>query len=203
MWMKRENPEIKFERYADDIVCHCKSLLQAEQLKQALEKRMQECMLTVHPQKTKIVYCKDDDRKMKYPVTSFDFLGFTFRVRRSKNKWGKYFNNFSPAASDKALKNIRQTMRNWKVHRMSDQSLESLSEMFNPKIRGWINYYGSFYRSAMDWTMRCFDNILLKWAMRKFKRLKRTRQKAYNWIRKIAEKETYLFAHWEIFYTKG
>lgn len=173
MWMQRNNPELKFERYADDIVCHCKSKEQAEQLKQKLEQRMRECHLELHPNKTKIVYCKDDDRRQSYPETFFDFLGFTFRVRRAKNRWGKYFNNFSPAASEKALKTIRQTMRSWKIQRMSGWTIEEISKVYNPRISGWINYYGSFYKSELDWTLRCFDNILLKWAMKKYKNLKK------------------------------
>jgi RNA-directed DNA polymerase len=111
--MKRENPGIPFERYADDAVCHCKSEAQAEQLKQALNARMKEVGLELHPEKTKIVYCQDDDRQGEYPNTVFDFLGYTFRPRHSKNRWGKYFINFSPAISNKAAKAIRRASRGW------------------------------------------------------------------------------------------
>ena len=118
-WMEREFPGISFARYADDAVCHCKTEAQAEMLKRELIERMEEVGLELHPEKTKIVYCQDDDRKQLYPRTSFDFLGYQFRARRSKNRYGKHFINFSPAISPKAAKAIRQEMRRWKLHRPS------------------------------------------------------------------------------------
>ncbi len=124
-WMKREYPDIPFERYADDAVCHCKSETQAEQLKQALEVRMKNVGLELHPDKTKIVYCQDDDRQGEYPNTVFDFLGYTFRPRRSKNRWGKHFINFSPAISNKAAKAIRRTSRGWNWPKRSDKSVSA------------------------------------------------------------------------------
>jgi len=202
-WMVRNYPTVPFERYADDCICHCSSEEQARHLKQALEERMIECKLELHPEKTKIVYCKDDLRKNRYPVVSFDFLGFTFRARRSKTKHGNYFINFSPAASDKALKNMRKSMRVWKVHLRSSKTLEDISRMFNVRIRGWINYYGAFYRSAMYSTLRQFDLILSKWAMRKYKRLRNHRRRARHWIERIAKKEPNLFSHWGLLYVNG
>lgn len=145
-WMERDFPRTPFERYADDGVCHCRSRQQAEQLKAALEERFAACGLELHPEKTKIVYCKDDDRREDYPVQSFDFLGYTFRPRRSKNRYGKHFINFTPAISNKAGKAIRQTVRRWKLHRRSDKSLRDLANMFNAWIRGWVRYYGVFYK---------------------------------------------------------
>jgi len=138
-----------FERYADDAVCHCKSEAQAVALKQALQARMTEVGLALHPEKTRIVYCQDDERREDYPHVAFDFLGYTFRPRRSKNRWGKYFINFSPAISNKAAKGIRQRSRRWCWPLRSDKSLEDLSRMFNPIIQGWINYYGRYYKSAL------------------------------------------------------
>ena len=114
-WMERNFPNISFERYADDSVCHCKSEAQAKMLKNALEQRMEEVGLELHPEKTKIVYCKDADRTQTYSNIQFDFLGFTFRPRKSKNKYGKYFINFTPAISNKAIKRITSVMREWKV----------------------------------------------------------------------------------------
>jgi group II intron reverse transcriptase/maturase len=148
-WMERENPTIPFERYADDGVCHCKSLAQAEYLKDKLNKRMKEVGLELHPEKTKIVYCKDADRSGDFLCTSFDFLGYTFRPRRSKNRWGKFFINFTPAISKKASKVIRQTSQSWHWPERSDKDLEDLSKMFNPIIQGWINYYGCYLNPAI------------------------------------------------------
>lgn len=197
-WMEREFPGIPFARYADDAICHCKSEAQAEMLKRALTERMQEVELELHPEKTKIVYCKDEDRMQTYPCTSFDFLGYTFRARRSKNRYGKYFINFSPAVSNKAGKAIRQEIRRWKLHLRSDKSLEDLAWMFNSKIQGWINYYGRYYKSAMYPTLRCLDCRLAQWATRKYKRLRGHRRRAAQWLARIAGKQKWLFAHWRL-----
>ncbi len=197
-WMGREYPDSPWCRYADDGLAHCRTQAEAEQLKVALEQRLQECGLQMHPVKTKIVYCKDDDRRGRYPVTSFDFLGYTFRARRSKNKLGKHFINFSPAMSNSAGKAIRQAVRSWEMPKRSDKSIEDLSRMFGAKIRGWINYYGRFYRSAMYMTLRHINTKLVRWAMRKFKKLKRHRRRAEHWLGRVAKKYPSLFPHWRM-----
>jgi RNA-directed DNA polymerase len=199
-WMERENPDIQFERYADDAVCHCKSEAQAKKLKQDLNERMKEVGLELHPEKTTIVYCKDDDRREEYPHTSFDFLGYTFRPRRSKNRWGKYFINFTPGISNKSAKAIRKTSRKWDWPLRSDKKLEDLARMFNPVIRGWINYYGRYYKSALYPTLKCLERRLIMWATRKYKRLRNHRRKAAQWLRRIARKQPNLFAHWGLLY---
>ena len=135
-WMERNCPQIPFCRYADDGVVHCRSEVEVLWLKGVLEVRFRQCNLELHPDKTRIVYCKDDDRRDDYPRTSFDFLGFTFRPRRSKSRQGKYFINFSPAVSRNAGKVMSQEARRWKLHLRSDKSLEDLSRMFGPVIRG-------------------------------------------------------------------
>jgi len=197
-WMDREHPDIPFERYADDGVCHCKSEAQAETLRSELIDRLKEVGLELHPEKTKIVYCKDDDRRGDYPCISFDFLGYTFRPRRSKNRWGKYFINFSPAISNKAAKAIRQRVRSWRCHLRSDKALEELSRMFNAIIQGWINYYGRYYQSALYPILRCLDRRLVRWATRKYKRLRGHRRRADQWLERIAKKQPGLFAHWRL-----
>jgi len=199
-WMRRNYPRIPFERYADDGVCHCRTKEQAEHLRAALEQRFADCGLELHPEKTKIVYCKDDDRGMDYPVTSFDFLGYTFRPRRSKNRWGKPFINFSPAVSNKAAKAIRQEVRGWKLPLRSDKALDDLARMFNAKIRGWVNYFGAFYKSALYRTLRHIDRKLVLWATRKFKRLRNHKRRADHWLRRIAHRHVGLFAHWRLLY---
>ena len=125
--MEREFPNVPFERYADDAVCHCKNQAQVERLKHELEARMEEVGLELHPEKTKIVYCKDDNRREFFSRTCFDFLGYTFRPRRSKNRWGKYFVNFTPAISNKAAKAIRQKSRDWNWQKRSDKELEDFA----------------------------------------------------------------------------
>jgi len=197
-WMQRHYPHIPFERYADDGLCHCRTLEEAEALKAALQRRFADCQLELHPEKTKIVYCKDDDRRLEYPCTSFDFLGYTFRPRRSKNRWGKYFINFSPAISNRAAKAIRHEIRRWKLPLRSDKDLEDLARMFRAIIQGWINYYGAFYKSALYPTLQHLDRKLARWATRKFKRLRRHRRRAAQWLRRIAQRQPGLFPHWRL-----
>jgi RNA-directed DNA polymerase len=197
-WMSRNHPNIPFERYADDGVCHCKTQAEDEGLKIALGARFAEVGLELHPEKTKIVYCKDDDRKSIYPENTFDFLGYTFRARRSKNRWGKYFVNFSPAMSNKAGKAFRKELRSWSLQKRSDKSLNDLARMFNSKIRGWINYYGRFYKSAMYPTLVHIDRSLAWWATRKYKKLKRHKRRAAQWLAEVAKREPKLFAHWSL-----
>ena len=148
-WLAKRYPQVWFERYADDAIVHCRTERQAQEVRAAIAARLRECGLELHPEKTKIVYCKDEDRRRTSPNEKFDFLGYTFRPRRSKNRFEKYFINFSPAISDRAVKAIRAEIRSWKLHLRSDKSIEDLSRMFNPKIRGWLQYYGRYYRSAL------------------------------------------------------
>lgn len=197
-WMKRNYPHNPFERYADDAVVHCKTEAEANNLRKAIEERLANCKLELHPEKTKIVYCKDDDRRKEYPNEKFDFLGYTFRARRSKNRWGKHFINFTPAVSNKAKKKMTSTMRSWGMHLRSDKTLGDLSRMFNPIIRGWMNYYGKFYKSELYSVAKIANRTLSRWAMRKYKKLKRHKRRAQQWIAKIAKREPTMFAHWQI-----
>jgi RNA-directed DNA polymerase len=197
-WMQRHYPQYPFERYADDGLAHCQTEVQALALKAVLVERFAQCGLELHPMKTRIIYCKDDDRPGEYEHTKFDFLGYTFRARRSKNRWGKYFINFSPAVSNDAGKAMRRKTRSWGLQRRSDKSLEDLSRMFNPILRGWMNYYGRFYKSALIPTLRHVDRVLVRWAMRKYKRLRRHKRRAEHWLGRIARKEPQFFAHWQM-----
>jgi len=198
VWMTREQPDKPFARYADDGIAHCRSLKDAQVLQESLRQRFEECGLELHPEKTRIIYCKDDDRKGDYPVTSLDFLGYTFRPRRSKNWKGKYFINFTPAVSNKAKKAMRQTIRGWRMHLKPDKTIEDLSRMFNPVIRGWINYYGRFYKSELYPVFRHMDKALTKWASKKYKKLNHHQRRTTHWLGRIARKEPKLFAHWQM-----
>ena len=198
LWMTRECPSILFERYADDVVCHCKSEAQALWLRNALDQRFRECGLELHPEKTKVVYCKDDNRRGSFASEQFDFLGYTFRPRRSKNRWGAYFVSFSPAVSNKAAKGIRDTIRSWRVHRRSGTSLNDLARRFNPILRGWIAYYGQFCPSALCPTFNQLNLILVHWAKRKYKKLRKHQRRAWHWLGLIAHREPGLFAHWQL-----
>src|SRR5439155_14719145 len=147
-----------------DVIAHCRTEKEAQEMRKAIAARLQSCGLELHPEKTKIVYCRDDSRKKTYPNEKFDFLGYTFRPRSSTNRQGKFFINFSPAVSNQAAKVIRDKFRSWKLPQRSDKAIEDLSRMFNPIIRGWIQYYGRYYRSALYPTMRELDRDLALWA---------------------------------------
>ncbi len=197
-WMAKHHPHIRFERYADDILCHCRSEAQARWLWGVLKQRFAECGLELHPQKTKIVYCKDDDRRGHYPNETFEFLSYSFRPRRSKNRWGKYFVNFSPGVSNAAAKAMRQRIRDWKLRCRVDKGVDDLARMFNPVIRGWITYYGRYYKSALYPTLRYLDRRLAQWAREKYKRLRRHRRRSEHWLRRVARRDLRLFAHWPL-----
>ena len=198
MWMKRTHPAIGFERYADDIVIHCRSLKEAQELKREIERRLAECKLAVNQEKTRIIYCKDSNRTGKYEQTEFDFLGYSFQPRFVKSKQGKFFISFSPAISRKAEKAIRDEMRSWKMHLRTHKDLGYLAGVFNPKLRGWIQYYGKFRISALRGLCKMFQNILVKWAKNKFKRLKQSWVRARDFIEKVSRKEPTRFIHWEL-----
>lgn len=197
-WMQREQPSIPFERYADDIIAHCQSEAQARWLHARIATRLAQCHLELHPDKTHMVYCKDADRRGTSPQERFDFLGYTFRPRRSKNRQGKYFINFTPAVSARATTAMRQTIRSWRLHLRSDKTLDDLARMFNPILRGWVQYYGQYYKSALYPTFQVLDRILVKWAMRKFKKLKGHQRRATHWLGRIARRQPRLFVHWQM-----
>jgi RNA-directed DNA polymerase len=203
MWMVREYPDVPFERYADDIICHCRSEQEARALWNALEARFTACRLVLHPQKTKLVYCKDTNRRGDFPIQSFDFLGYTFRPRKAVWHGSQYGTSYLPAASQKALKAIRQTIRRWKLHHRSDKTLEDLARIFNPYIQGWINYYSHFYRSALYGTLRRIDAFLLRWARNKFKRLRTRPKGAREWLARVIRAKPNLFAHWRLLHVTG
>jgi group II intron reverse transcriptase/maturase len=202
-WMDREHPQVPFERYADDIICHCRSEREAVALRRDLEERFADCRLALHPAKTKIVYCKDTNRVGDYPCVSFDFLGFTFRPRLAKWPNGLYGVSFLPAASAAALKDIRRAIRHWKFVRRSDKGLLDLARMFGPYIRGWINYYSCFYKSAMYATLRNIDRYLVFWVQRKYKRYRQRPAAARHWLSEVIKRSPVLFPHWKLLYGQG
>jgi RNA-directed DNA polymerase len=197
-WMRRNHDNIPFERYADDILVHCKSERQVRWIKNTIDRRLKQCGLELHPEKTKIVCCKNTSRRGNYPNEKFDFLGYTFRLRLSKSRHGEFFVNFLPAVSNEAAKSIRKTIRSWRLHRMTDKSIKDLAHMFNPIIRGWVNYYGQFYKSALHPVLNQLNGSLQRWAIRKYKKLRRRKRRAFYWLGRIAKQIPYLFAHWRL-----
>jgi RNA-directed DNA polymerase len=195
-WMARQFPTIGFERYADDAVVHCTRERQARYVLAAIAERMAQVGLELHPDKTRIVYCKDSNRQGQHPDCRFDFLGYTFRPRKALNRNGVMFTNFTPAISDSAAKAIRQTIKAWRLHLRSGHTLAELAREINPIVRGWINYYGRFYRSELIETLNHIDHYLARWARRKFKRLRRRQRRTWRFLARVAEREPDLFVHW-------
>lgn len=195
-WMARHYPDIPFERYADDVICHCNSEAQALALRAALDQRFTSCKLELHPDKTKIAYCKDANRRGSYVNERFDFLGYTFRPRTSMNHRGQLFVSFSPAVSDKAAKGMRSTMRAWKLHHRGDLSLDDLVYWTQPILRGWMAYYGHFCPSALQRALRTLDAFLIRWAQRKYKSLKRHKSRGRDWLARLKARQPTLFPHW-------
>lgn len=202
-WMRKHYPDIQFERYADDVICHCDSEAQAIALREALEHRFAVCKLELHPQKTKIAYCKDANRRGSYPMRGFDFLGYAFRPRQAMNRRGQLFVSFSPAVSTKAAKAMRETMRRWRLHNRGDLGLDDLVRWTRPVIQGWTLYYGRFHPSALERALKTLDAYLVRWAQRKYKHLKRHKSRAWDWLTRLKSREPTLFPHWQLAATVG
>lgn len=199
-WIRREMRSVRFCRYADDGVIHCKSEEQARLVLRRLAKRLQECGLELHPDKTKIVYCKDVNRRSEHDTIQFTFLGYTFRPRKTVDKYGRVYVNFLPAVSRDALKAMRQTVRRWHLQLKCDKQVSDLSNMFNPVLRGWLNYYGRFYSSALKPLWRSVNDYLVRWLMRKHKRLAKRVTRAARELGRLAAVNPRAFAHWEAGY---
>ena len=199
LWIARNYPSIQFERYADDAIVHCKTEEEARTVLEAIRGRFAECGLVLHPTKTKIVYCKDDDRTGEYEHIKFDFLGYSFQPRRAKNRWGQFFVSFLPAISNKAAKAIWQTIREWRMaSTRNNQRLEDLARLTNPVVRGWMNYYGRFYRSKCTQVLRRLNEALARWARWKFKRFRRRERASMHWLGCIARRDPNLFVLWQL-----
>lgn len=197
-WMGREFPGIPFARYADDGLAHCRTQAEAETLRLALAERLAACGLRLHPTKTQVVYCKDANRKSDFSCTQFDFLGYTFRRRLAKSWEGKYFMSFAPAISGKSSKRVRQVMRQWTIPRWTTASIEAIADRVNPTLRGWWTYFGAFYPSVFKLLIRRFNEILLKWVRRKYKRFRNSRHYAKKWLEALSKRESHLFFHWQL-----
>jgi RNA-directed DNA polymerase len=174
----------------------CKSAEEAQALWSALADRFAACKLVLHPEKTRIVYCKDANRRGDFPNQSFDFLGFSFRARKTIWQGILPAHGFMPAASPKALTAISRTIRRWTLHQRSDKSLQDLANMYNPYIGGWINYYGQFYRAQLRSTLQRIDGYLVRWARRKYKRLRERPKGTRDWLARVHRANPTLFAHW-------
>ncbi|MGF6889039.1 hypothetical protein ABIA39_008698, partial [Nocardia sp. GAS34] len=198
-WLVREFPNVAFERYCDDAVVHCASEDQAHLVREAIAARLAECGgLQLHPDKTRIVYCKDRARRGEFQHTSFTFLGYGFRSRMVRTRTGRFFSGFNPAISDEAAKGIRERVRSWRLHQRSGSTMNELAREVNTVVRGWMNYYGRFRRSALHFSLNRINDYLVRWLVQKYKRFRGRWKRAREALRKIAHAYPRLFTHWAI-----
>ena len=198
LWMVRTHPDLPWCRYADDGLVHCRNEQEATVLKTELQARLAECHLEMHSTKTKIVYCKDKKRKGTYPNVKFDFLGYCFRprlVRRFRDN--TFFCGFNPAVSSSAMKAMRSAIRELKLRHQTQLSLQDIARRLNPLLRGWIEYYGRYAPSALYPLLRYVNQMLVAWAMRKFKRFKDHKVRASQFLQWLARAQRSLFVHWD------
>lgn len=193
-WMKKQFPSVPFARFADDIVVHCNTLKQAQYVLKQIAARLALWKLELHPEKTRIVYCKDSNRRGNHPDVQFDFLGFTFRQRQARGRDGRKFGSFIPAMSDRARKEKKEIIREWQLQRRTDLSIKELASLCNAQLRGWCNYYGMFYPSKLKHLLVPINWKITKWVKKKYR--KGTRE-ALRWLKAVIEREPKLFAHWE------
>jgi RNA-directed DNA polymerase len=196
--MEKEFPNAPFERYADDMIVHCGTEKQADFIRWCIEKRLARFKLEFNLEKTKLVYCKDNRRLGEYPTKKFDFLGYTFRRRMVRGKIGVCFLGFNPGVSNAAKKSMNQKMRRLKLHHHSGSDLSELAQIVNPPVRGWINYYGKFNRSALRPVFEHLNYTLIVWVKWKYKRFRRSTRRASHWLGNIAREKPAMFAHWQM-----
>jgi group II intron reverse transcriptase/maturase len=196
IWLGREFPAVPFERYADDVILHCKTKAQATILRDAIIARLAAVGLELNLDKTRIVYCKDANRKGSHEHEQFTFLSYTFRPRLARSRAGVRFVSFLPAVSDDAAKDVRRKIKRWRLHLWSGRNLADLAQEINSTVRGWIDYYGRYYRTELIQTLKLINDYLVRWAMRKYKRLRRHPTRATRFLAAVAKREPRLFAHW-------
>jgi len=195
LWLAREFPGCPFERYADDGVVHCRTKAQAEAVLAALRDRMEQVGVRLHPDKTRIVYCKDGKRRGSHEHTEFTFLGFTFRARAVRARNGNVFTGFSPAASKDAIKKMSERVKSWRLHTLTGHAIGEIARAVNPVIRGWMQYYGAFYKTALYPLLRRINSYLVRWMRKKYRRLRPFKKAHEAWKRVTSQYPTW-FAHW-------
>jgi group II intron reverse transcriptase/maturase len=202
MWMAREHPTVWFERFADDVVVHCVTERQARQVQDAIGRRLAEIGLLMHPDKTRIVYCKDYKRHQEFEQVSFTFCGYMFRPREAFDKARrKSYTGFMPAVAPGKLTDMSRKAASWRLHRRTNSTLDDLAEVANPVLRGWLNYFTAFYPSAVIPIGKRVDRHLMRWARWKYKRLKPSEDRARTWLQGVRQRSPGLFTHWTLRYT--
>ncbi|MBV8831582.1 MAG: group II intron reverse transcriptase/maturase [Acidobacteriaceae bacterium] len=201
-WLNREYPGVWFERFADDAVVHCVTERQAREVREAIGCRLADIGLELHPDKTRIVYCKDSRRRGEFLPVTFTFCGYTFRPRKAyNNAQKKAFTSFLPAASLDKLTDMSRKMTSWRLHRRTNLTLNDLAREVNPVLGGWLTYFTVFYPTTVEPIGKRMDRHLMRWAKRKYKRLERSGKRARAWLRGVRKRSPHLFAHWKLRYT--
>jgi group II intron reverse transcriptase/maturase len=197
-WMQRRDPSVPFERYADDVIVHCRSKAEADVVLRAIGERFAACGLTLHPTKTRIVYCKDDRRRGKSEHVLFDFLSFTFRARPARGRQGRVFFGFLPAISRRAAQRIRDRIRSWHLISKTHLQWVDLAALLDPVVRGWWTYFGRFYPSAAKEVLRHVNQALVWWVRRKYDKVCQTWRAAVWWIARLARRDPDLLELWRL-----
>jgi group II intron reverse transcriptase/maturase len=198
-WMQEKHPYCPFARYADDAVVHCSSEKQAQWKLRAIAERLEQCGLRLNLEKTAIVYCKDSRRNETHAHKQFTFLGYTFRPRAAQSRNGKVFESFLPAVSLDATKKMLRTIKSWRLSRQTPASIGELASRYNPILRGWLNYYGHFYKSALLRVFDRFEAALVRWLRCKYKKLQRHPGRSFQWLWRVARRQPQLFVHWRAY----
>ena len=200
-WIEHNYPEVKFERYADDIIVHCRNFKEALRLLEAIKLRFRKCKLRIKDGKSNIVYCKRNQKRhppFKVHYVSFTFLGFTFRPRMVKGSFGHYHLGFTPSISRKNQKRMTHALLKMRIHRMVHLNLTEIANILSPILRGWINYYGKFRKSSLYYLFRFINRRLGKWVRNKYRRFRNKHWfVAYKWLQATSKKYPNLFEHWK------
>jgi group II intron reverse transcriptase/maturase len=196
-WLSVNYSQVRYERFADDMVVHCRRKVEAESMLSKLKERLASLKLQVNATKTKIVYCKNGIRKERYPEVSFTFLGHQFRPCKVKTRTGKYFLGYAPQIGMRAAKKIIAELRRMRIHKKTSTSLHQLAAELNPKLRGWISYYGKYGGSKFRYILHILNTRLHKWVRWRYK-LKGRPGKIIEKLKKLCVQSPNLFAHWQL-----
>ena len=196
-WLEQNHPKVEFVRYADDAILHCRTKAEAEQTLEALDQRIKACGLELHPEKTKLVYCRDYRRQESFETVKFDFLGYSFQPRSTKSKQtGKLFLGFDCAISISSKKRIADKLEELEIDRLNFRSIVGVALYLEPLLRGWINYYGKFRITELKPVFLMLRQRLVWWARKRYKRYKTNMIKAYRWMDRVQKQFPYLFFQW-------
>lgn len=196
-WLERTDKSVAFTRYADDVILHCNTKTHAEQTLKSVHQRMGSVGLELHPQKTKIVYCRDYKRKGNHPTVKFDFLGYSFQPRTAySKKKGNLFLGYDCAISIGSRKRIADKLEELNVNKLTFKSIVGVAQYLNPMIRGWVHYYGKFKMYELTKVFRLLSKRLVWWARKRYKRYKTSIRKGYKWLATVRKQFPTLFYHW-------